>query len=73
VSGGWCTVAEEIVEVRIGPDGAVDVRVSGIEGMGCVTETGELITLLGGDVEEHELTGEAYAEVREDQREQLWQ
>jgi hypothetical protein len=69
-------MAEEIVEVTIEPDGTVKMRVSGVTGMSCLTETGDLIALLGGRVEAQELTGEAYAEVQQDQherRQQLWQ
>jgi hypothetical protein len=66
-------MGEEIVEVTIASDGKVELRVSGVEGMSCLTETGELIALLGGNVEAQELTSEAYVEVRQDQQEQLWQ
>jgi hypothetical protein len=65
-------MAEEIIEVTIGPDGRVEMRVNGIAGMGCLTETEDLIRLLGGEIESQELTGEAYVEVEQEQQDRLW-
>lgn len=65
-------MADEIIEVTISPEGKVAVHVQGVEGMGCLEDTRELIALLGGEVESQELTAEAYVEVSEEQRDQLW-
>ena len=63
---------DEIIEVTISPEGKVSMHVQGAEGMACLEDTRELIALLGGEVESQELTAEAYVEVSEQQREQLW-
>ena len=65
-------MADEIIEVTISPEGKVSMHVQGVEGMSCLEETRELIALLGGEVDSQELTAEAYVEVSEEQREQLW-
>jgi hypothetical protein len=69
-------VAEEIVDITIGPDGGVEMRVRGIAGMDCLDETGDLVGLLGGEVQSQELTAEAYLDVAPEQQEQqqdrLW-
>jgi hypothetical protein len=67
-------MAEETVEVTIGPDGKVTLAVAGVAGMGCVEQTEELVRLLGGQVEAQELTGEAYVEVdvEQEQQDRLW-
>ena len=65
-------MADEIIEVTISPEGKVSMHVQGVEGMGCLEDTRELIALLGGEVDSQELTAEAYVEVSEEQREQLW-
>lgn len=67
-------MAEETVEVSIGPDGRVEMRVVGVDGMACLADTGTLVGLLGGQVESQELTAEAYVDVgqEEDQRDRLW-
>jgi Protein of unknown function (DUF2997) len=67
-------VAEETVEVSIGPDGRVEMRVVGVDGMACLASTGDLVGLLGGRVERQELTAEAYVEVEQEeaQQDRLW-
>jgi Protein of unknown function (DUF2997) len=67
-------VAEETVEVSIGPDGRVEMRVLGVDGTACLASTGDLVGLLGGQVESQELTAEAYVDVEQDQDQQdrLW-
>jgi len=65
-------MADEIIEVRISPDGKVAMHVQGVEGMACLEDTRELIELLGGEVDSQELTAEAYVEVSEEQRDRLW-
>ncbi len=65
-------MAEEIIEVTIGPDGKVEMRVNGVPGMNCLGETEDLVRLLGGEVEAQELTGEAYIDTEHDQQDRLW-
>jgi len=65
-------MAEETVEVTIGPDGRVQLSVTGVPGPGCVPQTEELVRLLGGEVEAQELTGEAYLDVETEQQDRLW-
>jgi Protein of unknown function (DUF2997) len=65
-------MAEEIVEITVGPDGTVEMLVNGIPGMACLSETGDLVRLLGGEVDAHELTAEAYQDVEEHQQDRLW-
>jgi DUF2997 family protein len=65
-------MADEVVEVNIGVDGAVSMSVQGVAGMECLTHTEGLVELLGGDIESREFTDEAYAEVEEDQQDRLW-
>jgi hypothetical protein len=65
-------MAEEIIEIAVLPDGKVEMRVNGIPGMGCVAETEDLARLLGGAVEAHELTGEAYQDIGQHQQDRLW-
>ncbi len=67
-------MAEEIIEVTIRPDGKVEMNVTGVPGMDCLERTGELIRLLGGEVEAQELTAEAYQDVTETEAEtdRLW-
>ena len=63
---------EETVEVTIKPDGKVEIHVTGVDGMGCLQTTEELVKLLGGEVETRELTAEAYNETGEEQQDRLW-
>ncbi|MET7397960.1 DUF2997 domain-containing protein [Dactylosporangium sp. NPDC005572] len=56
-------MADEIVDVVIGPDGKVSMHVHGVDGMSCVDDTEQLVMLLGGDVEAQELTADAYVAV----------
>jgi hypothetical protein len=65
-------MAEEIINVTILPDGKVEMHVDGIPGMSCLATTGDLARLLGGEIEERELTSEAYQGVEEEQQEQQW-
>ena len=65
-------MSEEIIEVTIRPDGTVEMQVTGVPGMDCVERTEELTRLLGGAVEAHELTAEAYQGVQERQQDRLW-
>jgi DUF2997 family protein len=65
-------VADEILEVTISPDGRVEMRFQGMEGMGCLDETQELISRVGGEVESQELTAEAYVEAGEEHKDRLW-
>jgi len=65
-------MAEEIIEVTIGPDGTVEMHVNGIAGMGCLAETGDLVWLLGGEIESQELTAEAYVDTEVERQERRW-
>lgn len=66
------TMADEVIEVSISPDGTVAMSVQGVAGMECLTQTEDLVALLGGDIESQELTDEAYAEVEQEDQERLW-
>lgn len=66
-------MAEENVEIVIGPDGTVEMRVRGVAGTRCVADTDPLVELLGGAVERDELTEEAYQQAEADEQERLWQ
>lgn len=66
-------MAEECVEIVIGPDGTAEMRVQGVSGTRCVADTDPLIELLGGAVERHELTEEAYQQIEADEQDRLWQ
>ena len=66
-------MAEEILEVKIRPDGRVEMHLQGMEGMGCLAETQDLVSRLGGEVESQELTAEAYVETGEENHDRLWQ
>jgi Protein of unknown function (DUF2997) len=65
---------DEVVDVVIGVDGRVEVSPRGMPGMACLAETGDLVRLLGGEVEQQDLTGEAYVDVVADEQEhdRLW-
>jgi hypothetical protein len=65
-------VADEVVEVSIGPDGTVAMSVRGVAGMECLTQTEDLVQLLGGEIESRELTDEAFVEVEQDAQDRLW-
>jgi DUF2997 family protein len=65
-------MAEEIIEITIGPDGKTELRVNGIAGMDCLGETEDLVRLLGGDIEHQELTGEAFQDAGQEQQERQW-
>jgi hypothetical protein len=58
-------MAEQTVNVRIHPDGSVEMEVEGVEGLVCLSDTQALVDLLGGPVERQELSGDAYVEVEE--------
>ncbi|MGP3971718.1 DUF2997 domain-containing protein [Streptomyces sp. 6N223] len=66
-------MAEESVEIVIAPDGTVEMRVQGVGGPRCVEDTDGLVRLLGGAVEHHELTEEAYQQGEDEQADRLWQ
>ncbi|WUI00854.1 DUF2997 domain-containing protein [Spirillospora sp. NBC_00431] len=66
-------MAEEKVEIVIGPDGTVEMRVEGVAGPRCMDDTDPLVQLLGGDVEHHELTEEAYQQAEAEEQDRLWQ
>jgi hypothetical protein len=65
-------MAEEIIEVTIGPDGTVEMHVTGVPGMDCLQRTEELTRLLGGEVDAQELTAEAYQAAAEEQQDRQW-
>jgi hypothetical protein len=65
-------MGEEIIEVTIGPDGKVEMRVNGIAGMDCLSETEDLVLLLGGEIESRELTSQAFEEIGQEQQERQW-
>ena len=65
-------MAEEIIEVTIGPDGTVEMHVNGMAGMSCLAETGDLVRLLGGEIESQELTAEAYVDTEVERQERRW-
>lgn len=62
----------EEIEVTISPKGKVTMHVRGVQGQACLLETQALIALLGGDVEEHELTAEAFIQLDGEQEERQW-
>ncbi|MBO2465836.1 DUF2997 domain-containing protein [Actinomadura violacea] len=63
---------DEVVEVTVRADGSVEIHVSGVDGMGCLETTEELVRSLGGRVESQELTAEAYNETGEERQDRLW-
>jgi hypothetical protein len=65
-------MADEVIEVSIGPDGTVAMSVRGVDGMECLTQTEDLVQLLGGEIESRELTDEAYVEVEREAEDRLW-
>ena len=65
-------MAEEIIEITIGPDGKTEIRVNGIAGMDCLSETEDLVRLLGGDIESQEMTSDAFQDVGQEQQERQW-
>ncbi|NUU26290.1 MAG: DUF2997 domain-containing protein [Streptomycetaceae bacterium] len=66
-------MAEERVEIVIAPDGTVEMRVEGVAGSQCVADTDPLVQLLGGAVEHHQLTEEAYQQADAEEQDRLWQ
>lgn len=62
----------EEVEVTISPEGKVTMHVRGVQGRSCLRETQALVELLGGDVEEQELTPEAFIQIDGEQEERQW-
>jgi hypothetical protein len=65
-------MAEEIIEIAVGSDGKVEMRVNGIPGMDCLAQTEDLVRLLGENVDSQELTAEAYQDVEQRQQDRLW-
>ena len=56
------------IEVFIEKDGQVRIEVRGVKGMSCLDLTKGLEAALGGQVEEREITPEAYETVQEQVR-----
>jgi hypothetical protein len=48
------------------------MSVRGVAGMECLTQTEDLVQLLGGDIESRELTDEAYVDTEQDVQDRLW-
>lgn len=65
-------MADEVINVTIRPDGTVEMAVEGVEGMACLGDTQDLVTLLGGEVVSQELTGDAYVGVETDEQVYRW-
>ncbi|HEX6358149.1 DUF2997 domain-containing protein [Actinophytocola sp.] len=65
-------MADEVIEVNIGPDGTVAMSVLGVAGMECLTETEDLVQLLGGNIESRELTDDAYLDAEQDDQNRSW-
>jgi hypothetical protein len=55
----------EEIEVFIDKDGKVRIEVRGVKGMSCLDLTKDLEEALGGEVEDREMTPEAYETVQE--------
>ena len=55
----------EEIEVFIDKDGKVRIEVHGVKGMSCLDLTKDLEDALGGEVEDREMTPEAYETVQE--------
>ncbi len=60
------------VEVFIEKDGRVRVEVRGLKGMSCLDLTKDLEAALGGQIEEREMTPEAYESVQQEVQDQQW-
>ena len=58
------------VEVFIEKDGRVRVEVRGVKGMSCLDVTRALEAALGGQVQERQLTPEAYEAAQEQEQQQ---
>jgi hypothetical protein len=58
------------IEVFIEKDGQVRIEVRGVKGMSCLDLTKDLEEALGGEIEEREMTPEAYETVQEQVQEQ---
>lgn len=58
----------EEIEVLIGPDGRVEVKVRGVKGEGCLELTRQLERYLGGRVEHRQRTHEFLEQAREEER-----
>ena len=65
-------MAEEIIEITVGPDGKVEMHVQCVPGMDCLALTEDLARLLGGGVEAQELTPEAYQDAGQHEQDRLW-
>lgn len=53
------------IEVFIDKDGKVRIEVRGVKGMSCLDLTKDLEEALGGEVEDREMTPEAYETVQQ--------
>lgn len=62
----------EEIEVFIDKDGQVRIEVRGVKGMACLDLTQDLEAALGGQVEEREMTPEAYDTAQEQVQDQQW-
>jgi hypothetical protein len=58
------------IEVFIDKDGKVRIEVRGAKGMSCLDLTKDLEEALGGEIEEREMTPEAYETVQEQVQDQ---
>ena len=58
----------EQIEVRIAPDGTVQIHVMGVKGEGCLAITQALELALGGQNPQHELTDEYFELPSEQER-----
>jgi hypothetical protein len=62
----------EEIEVFIEKDGQVRIEVRGVKGMACLALTKDLEMALGGQIEEREMTPEAYDTAQEQIQDQEW-
>lgn len=60
------------IEVFIDKNGQVQLQVHGVKGMSCRDLTKELEAALGGQVEDRQMTSEAYDTATEQVQEQQW-
>lgn len=58
----------EQIEVRIAPDGSVQIHVMGVKGEGCLAITQALELALGGQNTQRQLTDEYFEQAPEQER-----
>lgn len=63
----------EEIEVIIGKDGKVQLKVRGVKGLACLDLTKELEAVLGGQIEAREMTPEADESAQEQVQAWQWQ